>query len=156
MGLQITEKEVLYQRKQMNDNMRIQGIPAKIESISDRYDEAYDFYSDVTSDESFDDSIHTWLTYEEVPTIKTLRSLGWYVEDEEFPVIAYIPVLYLGRDGKVSSFKPSVDDRVSLISNPIDENSSERKFLIKDFKGNGFPNIIYYTCKLVPFREEMP
>ena len=81
-----------------------------------------------------------------------MRSLGWYIETEDFPVIAYIPVLYVKRDGTLASFRPAVDDKVKLVSNPIDPNSSERVFLIKDFKGNGFPNTIYYTVKLVPMR----
>lgn len=139
----------------MYENMRVHGIPCKIESIADQHDKAYDFYNDIVSDESFDDSIETWITYEEVPSIRTLRSLGWYVETEDFPVIAYIPVMYLKRDGKVAAFHPSVDDRVTLTANPIDDNSSERLFLIKDFKGNGFPNTIYYTCKLVPYRSDI-
>lgn len=155
MILQMSEKETLYQRKQMFENMRVHGIAAKIESIADNYNAAYDFYNDVVDEESFDASIDTYLTYEEVPSIKTLRSLGWYVETEDFPVIAYIPVMYVDREGEVASFKPAMDDRVTLVSNPIDSNSSERKFLIKDFKGNGFPNTIYYTCKLVPFRSDM-
>lgn len=155
MGLQISEKETLYHRKQMFETMKVHGIPCKIESIANQYGVAYDFYNDVVDESSFDDSIETWLTYEEVPSIKTLRSLGWYVETEDFPVIAYIPVMYLGRDGNVAAFHPSVDDRVTLTANPIDENSSQRRFLIKDFKGNGFPNTIYYTCKLVPERVDM-
>ena len=155
MGLQISKKETLYQRRQMYDNMRIHGIKAKIDSIANTYDEAYDFYNDVIdSQSSFDDSIETYLTYDEVPSIKTLRSLGWYLETEDFPVIAYIPVMYVRRDGRLATFKPAVDDKVTLIANPIDENPSTREFLIKDFKGNGFPNTIYYTCKLVPYRVD--
>lgn len=139
----------------MYDNMRIHGIKAQITSIGDTYEETYDFYNDIKdSESSFDSLIDTWLTYEEVPSIKTLRSLGWYIETEDFPVIAYIPVLYLKRDGKPAEFKPAVDDKVSLVSNPIDPNSSQRHFLIKDFKGNGFPNTIYYTVKLVPLRVD--
>lgn len=154
MGLQISDKETLYQRRQMFDNMRIHGIKAQIESINDVHNDAYDFYNDIADPiMSFDDRIDTWLTYEEVPSIKTLKSLGWFIETEEFPVIAYIPVMYLKRNGEVASFKPSIDDKVILIANPIDTNSSEREFLIKDFKGNGFPNTIYYTVKLVPMRR---
>lgn len=149
----MSEKETLYQRKQMYENMRVHGIKATIDSIGNSHSVTYDFYNDIKSEEeSFDDTIETWLTYEEVPSIKTLRSLGWYIETEDFPVIAYIPVMYLKRDGEVASFRPSVDDKVTLIANPIDDNSSVRKFLIKDFKGNGFPNTIYYTVKLVPYR----
>lgn len=154
-GLQLSQKETLYHRKQMYENMRVHGIEARIESIKDNYDSAYDFYNDIDSEStSFDESIDTWLTYEEVPSIKTLRSLGWYVETEDFPVIAYIPVMYAKRDGTIASFHPSVDDKVTLVANPIDDNSSTRQFLIKDFKGNGFPNTIYYTVKLVPYRVD--
>lgn len=153
MGLQMSEKETLYHRKQMYDNMRIHGISAKIESIGNNYGETYDFYNDIIDQEkSFDDTIDTWLTYDEVPSIKTLRSLGWYIETEDFPVIAYIPVYYICKDGSPASFRPAVDDKVILVANPIDDNSSTREFLIKDFKGNGFPNTIYYTVKLVPYR----
>ena len=155
MGLQISEKETLYHRKQMYENMKVHGIKAQIDSIGNTYDQTYDFYNDIiSSEESFDDKIETWLTYDEVPSIKTLRSLGWYIETESFPIIAYIPVMYLKRDGEVASFKPAVDDKVTLIANPIDDNSSTREFLIKDFKGNGFPNTIYYTVKMVPYRED--
>lgn len=133
--------------------MKVHGIRAQIESIGDTYDDTYDFYNDIIHEEtSFDNKIDTWITYEEVPSIKTLRSLGWYIETEDFPVIAYIPVLYVKRDGSLASFRPAVDDKVTLIANPIDKNSSERSFLIKDFKGNGFPNTIYYTVKMVPYR----
>ena len=152
----MSAKETLYQRSQMFENMRVHGIKARITSIGSLYEGTYDFYNDIAdSQESFDDTIDTWLTYDEVPSIKTLRSLGWYVETEDFPVIAYIPVLYYGRNLKVASFKPRVDDKVTLIGNPLDENPSTRDFLIKDFKGNGFPNTIYYTCKLVPYREDL-
>lgn len=155
MGLQLSRTETLYHRKQMYENMKVHGIPAQIESIGNRYTETYDFYADIIDDEdSFDTKISTYLTYEEVPSIKTLKSLGWYIETEDFPVIAYIPVLYMKKDGNPASFKPAVDDKVLLIANPIDNNSRSRKFLIKDFKGNGFPNTIYYTVKLVPYRVD--
>lgn len=155
MGLQMSEKETLYHRKQMYENMRVHGISAQIESIGKDHGKTYDFYNDIADEsQSFDDKIDTYLTYEEVPSIKTLRSLGWYVETEDFPVIAYIPVLYLKKDNHPASFHPAVDDKVTLVANPIDDNSSVRQFLIKDFKGNGFPNTIYYTVKLVPFRVD--
>lgn len=155
MGLQMTEKETLYHRKQMYENMKVHGIPAQIESIGRTYETTYDFYNDIESSEtSFEQQIDTWLTYEEVPSIKTLRSLGWYIETEDFPVIAYIPVMYIKRNGEIASFHPAVDDKVTLTANPIDSNSSVRQFLIKDFKGNGFPNTIYYTVKLVPYRVD--
>lgn len=155
MGLQMSERETLYHRKQMFENMRVHGIAAKIEPRNAIHQNTYDFYNDIIDEEtSFENAIDTYLTYEEVPSIKTLRSLGWYIETEDFPVIAYIPVLYSDKDGNPASFHPSVDDKVILTANPIDSNSSERRFLIKDFKGNGFPNTIYYTVKLVPYRTD--
>jgi len=155
VGLQISKKEVLYHRKQMYENMKVHGISAVIDSIKDSYLDTYDFYNDIVGEEtSFDRTINTFITYEEVPSIRTLKSLGWYVETEEFPVVAYIPVLYIRESGKPADFRPAVDDKVTLVSNPIDDNSSTRSFLIKDFKGNGFPNTIYYTVKLVPFRAD--
>ena len=155
MGLQMSEKETLYQRRQMFDNMKTHGIKATIYSIQDKYIDAYDFYNDIINkDMSYDDKIETYLTYEEVPQIKTLKSLGWYVETQEFPVIAYIPVLYMTQEGEPAAFKPKVDDLVTLVANPIDgDDASTREFLIKDFKGNGFPNVIYYTVKMVPYRS---
>lgn len=155
MGLQMSSKETMYHRKQMYENMRVHGIKAQIDSIGDIHSDTYDFYGDIKDENSFDDSIETWLTYEETPSIKTLRSLGWYIETEDFPVIAYIPAMYFTRDNRISSFRPAVDDKVTLVANPIDDNSSIREFLIKDFKGNGFPNTIYYTCKLVPYRKDL-
>lgn len=155
VGLQMSETETIYQRRQMFETMRVHGIRAQIDSINNKHEETYDFYNDIVdSEDSFDAKIDTWLTYENVPSIKTLKSLGWYVETEDFPVIAYIPVLYLKRDGNAASFRPAVDDKVTLVANPIDCNSSKREFLIKDFKGNGFPNTIYYTVKLVPYRYD--
>lgn len=154
MILQITNRELLYHRKNFYDNLRIHGTPCRIYSINNEYQAAYDFYSDIKDDNtSFDDSIESYLTYEEVPTIKTLKSLGWYVEGEELPVIGYVPVHYEDKNGDPATFSPSVDDKVEVRVNPYDKNSSVRQFLIKDFKGQGFPSVIYYTCKLVPFRK---
>ena len=41
MGLQMSEKETLYQRKQMYENMRVHGIKAQIDSIKDNYNEYF-------------------------------------------------------------------------------------------------------------------
>lgn len=154
--LLFNKKETLYQRKQFAENMKVHGIPATIQKIHTSHETAYDFYNDVDEEDSFEDEIQTNLTYEEVPSIKTLKSLGWYIENESFPVIAYIPVTYWRAKEKDDlTYYPEVDDKVIIQANPIDmRNNSERQFLIKDFKGNGFPNTIYYTCKMVPLWEE--
>lgn len=155
MVYQINPKELSYHRNNFYENLKVHGIPCKIYSIHDIHSEAYDFYHDIVDEStSFDNSINSYITYEEVPTIKTLKSLGWYVESEALPIVAYIPVIYEDRDGVTATFSPSIDDKIVLRSNPFDTNTSERAFLLKDFKGNGFPSAIYYTCKLVPYRKE--
>lgn len=155
MSFQFSKKELYYQRRNFAETLRYHGAPCKIYSIADTHDDAYDFYHDIKDDKiSFDDVINTYVTYEELPAIKTLKSLGWYVDDEEFPAVAYIPVLYQDKYGKYANFKPNIDDKIEITVNPYDENPSTRHFLLKDFKGFGFPSVIYYTCKLVPYRRE--
>ena len=157
-GLQITKKEVDYHRLQTYELMRVHGIPCTIHPISGDLgaeNDSYDIYGDVReeSTKSRDTEIQTWMTFTEYPTIRTLRSLGWYVEDGESLSVASIPVHYFERKELPSVYQPSIDDLVELVANPEDPNPSVRKFLLRDFKGNGFPHTIYYTCKLVPMRE---
>lgn len=154
MSLQMIKGELYYQRKNFYETLRVYGKPCKIHSIHNNEEVAYDFYNDIRDTEtSYDGTIESMINYEEVPTIKTLKSLGWYVEDSELPVLGYLPVFYKNRKDEFAIFSPSVDDKVTICVNPYDENPSERDFLIKDFKGNGFPSAIYYTCKLVPYRK---
>ena len=155
MGLQLSDREVLYHRKQMYENTLVHGIPATIESIVDKYEDSHDFYNDINDNhQSFDDKIDTYINLDEFPSISTLRSLGWYIENDDNPIIADIPVMYINREGVVATFKPSVDDKVSFLANPIDKGTEKREFLMKDFKGHGFPNVIWYTVKLVPYRTK--
>lgn len=154
MGLQMTPREVAYHRKQFWESLDVHGIPCKIYSIGESYEDSYDFYGDVNDKTPESKFISTRITYDTLPSIKTLRSLGWYIDGEEFPAVAHIPVLYKDTERNFAEFFPKLDDEVVVISNPIDPNSSERHFLLKDFKGQGFPNVIYYICKLVPKRED--
>ena len=63
MGLQMSERETLYHRKQMYENMKVNGIKAQIDSIKDTYEDTYDFYNDIIHEEnSFDNRIDTWIT----------------------------------------------------------------------------------------------
>ena len=152
MGLQLTKKETLYHRKNFYETMKVHGIRCKIYSIADSKDLAYDFYNDIRETEtSYDNFIDTHITYEEHPQIKTLKSLGWYSDTNQVTPIAYIPVLYMDDKGDLAEFTPSIDDKITIESNIWDENKSYNEFLIKEFVGNGFPNTIYYTCKLVPY-----
>lgn len=155
MALQVSRDELFYHRQNFYETMRVHGIPCRIHSINDTHESAYDFYNDIKDEElSFDDFIDTYMTYETLPTIKTLKSLGWYVENDNLPAVGYIPVLYKDKKERFAEFSPNLDDKVILTSNPYDKNSSERAFLIKEFIGNGFPSVVYYTCKLVPCRKD--
>ena len=154
MALQMTDRETLYQRKQFYETLDVHGLPCEIYSIGTDHEKSHDFYGDLKDDATHGVYIKSRITYETLPTIKTLRSLGWYIEGEGLPVVAHIPVLYKDDRGYFSSFKPCIDDRVDVIGNPIDGNSDTMSFLIKDFIGRGFPNTIYYICKLVPYRRE--
>lgn len=157
MALQVSHDEMNYQRKQFYETMMNHGTPCKIFSISDYHEDAYDFYNDLEDRrDSFDECIETFMTFEELPTIKTLKSLGWYIDGDRLPAIAYIPVMYMDKKCKVANFLPSVDDKVVFRSNPYDDNSSVREFLLKDFVGNGWPSVIYYTAKLVPLYSDTP
>lgn len=157
MTLQISQRELFYHRKNFYDTMRDHGIPCKVYSICKCQTVAYDLYNDIDSKrDSYDSHIETRITYEEFPTIKTLKSLGWYVDSESSPAIGYIPVLYQDKYGEFANFEPSIDDRIEVRVNPHDRNSSVRSFLIKDFVGNGFPSVVYYTVKLVPYWEDEP
>jgi len=157
MGLQLTSRETLYHRKQFYENMIVHGISCRIYSLKRNDEEAYDFYNDIRDEElSYDDNfIESRINYEELPTIKTLKSLGWYIDGENFPAIGYIPVVYMDKDGQLTVYTPQKDDKIVVVANPVDDNSSVRSFLLKDFVGNGFPNVIYYTCNMVPFYEEV-
>lgn len=152
MSLQLTEKETLYHRKNFYETMKVHGIKCKVYSIADKHEDAYDFYNDIQETESsYDDFIYTNITYEEHPQIKTLKSLGWYSDKDQVSPIAYIPVLYKDSSGTLAEFTPSIDDKIVIESNVFGPNPSTNEFLIKDFLSNGFPNTIYYTCKLVPY-----
>jgi hypothetical protein len=119
----------------------------------------YDFYNDISEEvgasSPYDVSFNTMITFDTAPTIKTLKSLGWYQELREgLPIIAHIPVLY--KNGEtLTPFTPSVDDKITLTSNPSDPMivSSTQDYLIKDLQGAGFPSVIYYIAKVVPYRR---
>lgn len=152
--LQITTKELLYHRKNFYETQRVHGIPCVIKSIGESKEDTHDFYGDVKEDVTYDMEISTFMTYDSAPTIRTLKSLGMYVEKEDPPVLGFIPVYYVDSTGQEAVFLPKVDDMIEIDVNLVDHNSSTRKFLVKSFDGKGFPNVIYYVCKIVPHRED--
>lgn len=154
MILQVTPKELLYHRKNFYETLAVHGIPCTISSIGESREETHDFYGDIRVDVAHTVSIQSRITYDETPTIHTLKSLGMYVDDEDPPLLANIPVYYEDLSKAPAEFVPKVDDLVTIVINPIDTNSSTRKFLIKEFVGKGFPNVVYYICKLVPYRTD--
>lgn len=153
--LQITVKELLYHRKNFYETQKVHGIPCVIKSIGDNKEDTHDFYGDVNDETTYNKQISSFLTYDGAPTIRTLKSLGMYVEKEDPPVLAFIPVFYLDENELPAEFLPKVDDIVEIIVNPIDTQRSTRKYLIKSFEGKGFPSVIYYVCKIVPHRIDV-
>lgn len=155
MNYRPTDKEVSYQRKQFYESLRLQGIPATIYSIKPCVD-SHDFYGDIDErSRPYEEGFNTLITYDVLPTIKTLRSLGWYNENEDLPIIAHIPMVYEDTEnGNLTEFKPKIDDKIKLVSNPNDpEDADTRMYLIKKLKGVGFPSVIYYIANVVPYRR---
>lgn len=151
-----TEREVRYQREQFYESLRVQGIPAILYSIKPGED-SFDFYGDVDERaQPYRKGFKTLITYDVLPTIKTLRSLGWYHEQEDLPIIAHIPLLYENAETKeLTEFRPKIDDMIELESNPYDtgEENDTRQYQIKKLKGVGFPSTIYYIANVVPYRR---
>jgi len=152
----MTDRETRYHRLQYYELLKVHGIEATITPIKrDNHEEAYNFYSDVDDPvTSYNESFNTWVAYNERPNIKTLKALGWYIETDQYPILITLPVAYMDVDGVMKEFAPVVDDKISITVNPIDNNSSTRDFLITDFQGQGFPNVIYHVCKVVPYRVD--
>lgn len=149
-------KETDYMRRQFQETLDTHGIHARIYPIGKDHNKSYDFYNDIVNTESFGDAIDIKITYETVPSIKTLQNLGWYVKDEALPYLAYIPTTYVDtKDKETKTLTPTVDDLIELFPNPMDKVMLSRKYLIKDFVSQGYPNTIYYLCKLVPYRQNL-
>jgi len=155
MNYRPTDKEVRYQREQFYESLRVQGIPAKIYSIKP-HEDSHDFYGDIDERSNpYVSGFDTLITYDVLPTIQTLRNLGWYQEQEDLPIIAHIPLLYEDTLNGLTEFRPKIDDKIELISNPLDEdiNCDKQFYLIKKLKGVGFPHTIYYIANIVPYRR---
>lgn len=152
------DKEVEYMRDQFQETLRVHGIPSKLYPVNrEGGDTVYDFYNDIKSENTtYKDPINIKIVFQEVPQINTLRNLGWYVKDESLPHLAYVPTEYIDKYGEKSLVTPIVDDKIELADNPIDDMRSTREYLIKDFKSQGYPNTIYYICKLVPNYINVP
>lgn len=156
--LLFTDREAEYQRAQFDETLKLHGINAYICPVKrTRGDDVYDFYNDIKSERmSFDKPIKVNLVFQEVPQMRTLKSLGWYIDDDNLPYLAYLPVRYISEYGQKELLTPTVDDKVVIIENTVDGNRSYREYLIKDFRSQGFPNTIYHVCKLVPHRSDTP
>lgn len=145
MSLRLNTQEVKYQRDMFMETLNLYGVPAKYYPIIDDNNQAYDMYDDIPTDVAFSEYIEVPITFDEVPQVKTLKSLGWYNPSEILPVIANLPIEYNDQ-----GIRPKLDDKL-VIESP---GFPSKKFLIKDFMGRGFPDVIYWVCKLVPLRGE--
>lgn len=92
--------------------------------------------------------------YDETPSIRTLKSLNWYVEDEEIlPSIVYIPVKLMSLADDFQELEiVSVREGSKLVIS-IDP-SYTKEYMIKTVKAP-FRNNVFYTCKLVPWFESV-
>jgi hypothetical protein len=134
---------VEYHRKNFMESLKLYGVDSTYKSITSNQSESYDLYDDieVSKNATYSDGIPVKVTFEEVPTVKTLKNLGWYTKgDENIPILAHVPVKYEGTE-----FSPKKDDMLVIAA----DGYPSKKFLIKDFRGQGFPNVIYWVCKLV-------
>jgi hypothetical protein len=86
----------------------------------------------------------TSVIFDEYPSVKTLRSLNWYSEDEEIlPCIIHIPSFI---DNKEISIRKG--SRIDLKFGNYTKN-----YTIAEVKAP-YMNIVWYTCKLVPYFDK--
>jgi len=155
--MRMSAVELAYQRQQFYESQSLNGVLCMVHTIGGTHEETHDFYGDV-SDEitSYSNKFATYITFDTHPTIKTLKSLGWYIDNTTLPVLAYIPVIY-GDALNRKQYTPQIDDRIVL---PADCNlyhdiiRDEESFLIKKMVGQGYPDVVYYVANLVPYRRD--
>lgn len=149
--------ELTYQRQQFYESQALNGVLCTVHTIGGTHEETHDFYGDV-SDEitSYSSKFTTYITFDTHPTIKTLKSLGWYIDNNTLPILAYIPVIY-GDDQNRKQYTPQIDDRIILPADRTlyqDVVRDEESFLIKKLVGQGYPDVVYYVANLVPYRRD--
>lgn len=158
--LRLSQRELDYQRNNFFESQRLNGTYCRVDIIKkvNTNEEVYDIYNDIQRDEdAYSGSFYTYITFDTTPTIKTLKSLGWYIDNDTLPILAYIPILYKDSSGNVLEYLPSIDDKITLPSNPTISNdilSDSDSFLIKKLVGQGYPNIVYYIANLVHHRRD--
>lgn len=155
--MRMSALELAYQRQQFYESQALNGVLCMVHTIGGTHEETHDFYGDVSDDiTSYSNKFATYITFDTHPTIKTLKSLGWYIDNTTLPVLAYIPVIY-GDALNRKQYTPQIDDRIVL---PADCNlyhdviRDEESFLIKKMVGQGYPDVVYYVANLVPYRRD--
>jgi hypothetical protein len=132
----------------MYEFLQARGIPASLYLVDTS---TADHENDVTKTLLPAISIHTAL--EEYPSLKTLKGLGWFTEDENnLPVIAYLPTYYVDAEGVEISLYPTKHAEMEIGYN---ENGNTRRFIITEVKYSGY-EIHWYICKLAPWKEIIP
>jgi hypothetical protein len=154
LALLFGTNEAIYLRDQFDETLRLYGIDATLIPIrrDTSTDNVYDMYDDIKTTESttYGEPVNIQMVFEEQPTVKALKSLGWYDEGETLPFLGLVPIKYEGID-----IMPVKDDVIEIQANPID-NFPPKKLLMKDFASRGsFPNVVYWVVKLVPYREDV-
>ena len=89
-------------------------------------------------------SYETNIFFEENPSVRTLKSLSWYSEDEEIlPSIVYMPV-------KVGDIKIQIREGSKVV---ISIGTFKKEYKISSIKAP-YNSVIFYTCKLVPWFDK--
>ena len=155
--MRMSALELAYQRQQFYESQSLNGVLCTVYTIGGTHEETHDFYGDVSDDIiSYSNKFSTYITFDTHPTIKTLKSLGWYIDNTTLPILAYIPVIY-GDALSHNQYTPQIDDRITLPSNCNlyhDVIRDEESFLIKKMVGQGYPDVVYYVANLVPYRRD--
>lgn len=155
--MRMSALELAYQRQQFYESQSLNGVLCTVYTIGGTHEETHDFYGDVSDDIiSYSNKFSTYITFDTHPTIETLKSLGWYIDNTTLPVLAYIPVIY-GDALSRNQYTPQIDDRIVLPSNCNlyhDVIRDEESFLIKKMVGQGYPDVVYYVANLVPYRRD--
>ena len=137
------DNEIKLQRKFFEERVNLVGIPGKLYRIKN-YDRTSHRATFEKADFELPIDIH--FIFNDMPTIKTLKSLNWFSEDDEnLPIIAELP-WFVGND----LLEPQIGSKLE-IEDPISK--YKRVFEISEVKADSY-YLINYIVKLTPFYEK--
>ena len=144
--------EIKLHRSFFEEKTRLLGIPGKIYIPKNYESLGYRFDQDKLQ---LNPPINLHFIFDSMPSIKTLKNLGWYSEDiQDLPCIAYLPWIYLDKENGKQVEKDLDVKLYSILSMQDPLSSREKKFIIQNVNGNLY-YCINWIVKCVPFREEV-